>query len=91
MSIKEEDIAEIVASWTSIPVTKITEDENKKLANLEAELHKRVIWENDAVVSISKAIRRNRVELKPANRPISNFLFLGPTGVGKTEFCKSLA
>ena len=91
LSINEDDIAEIVASWTSIPVTKITEDENKKLANLEAELHKRVIGQNDAVVSISKAIRRNRVGLKPANRPIGNFLFLGPTGVGKTELCKSLA
>lgn len=91
LSIGEEDIAEIVASWTSIPVTKITEDENKKLANLESELHKRVIGQNDAVVSISKAIRRNRVGLKPANRPIGNFLFLGPTGVGKTELCKSLA
>ena len=91
LSINEEDIADIVASWTSIPVTKITEDENKKLANLEEELHKRVIGQNDAVVSISKAIRRNRVGLKPANRPIGNFLFLGPTGVGKTELCKSLA
>ncbi len=91
LTINEEDIAEKVASRTSIPVTKITEDENKKLANFESELHKRIIGQNDAVLSISKAIRRNRFGLKPANRTIGNFLFLGPTGVGKTELCKSLA
>ena len=91
LSINEEDIADIVSSWTSIPVKKITEDENEKLANLEKELHKRVIGQDDAVKSISKAIRRNRVGLRDPNRPIGTFLFLGPTGVGKTELCKALA
>lgn len=91
LSIGREDIADVVASWTSIPVKKITEDENEKLANLESELHKRVIGQDDAVKSISKAIKRNRMGLKDPNKPIGTFLFLGPTGVGKTELCKALA
>ena len=91
LSIGEEDIADVVSTWTSIPVKKITEDENKKLANLENDLHKRVIGQNDAVTSISKAIRRNRIGLKDPKKPIGTFLFLGPTGVGKTELCKALA
>ena len=91
LSINEDDIADVVSTWTSIPVKKITEDENKKLANLENDLHKRVIGQDDAVSSIAKAIRRNRIGLKDPKKPIGTFLFLGPTGVGKTELCKALA
>ena len=91
LKITYDDIADIVAEWTGIPVKKITEDENNKLLNLENDLHKRIIGQNDAVSSVSKAIRRNRVGLKDPNRPIGTFLFLGPTGVGKTELCKAIA
>ena len=87
----EEDIAKVIASWTGIPAAKITQDENKKLKNLDKELHKRVIGQNEAVESVAKAIRRSRVGLKNPNRPIGSFLFLGPTGVGKTELSKALA
>lgn len=87
----EEDIAKVIASWTGIPVAKITQDENKKLKNLDKELHKRVIGQNEAVEAVAKAIRRSRVGLKNPNRPIGSFLFLGPTGVGKTELSKALA
>ena len=87
----EEDIAEVIASWTGIPVSKITQDENEKLKNLESTLHKRVIGQEEAVKAVSKAIRRGRVGLKDPNRPIGSFLFLGPTGVGKTELSKALA
>ena len=87
----EEDIAKVIASWTGIPVAKITQDENKKLKNLDKELHKRVIGQNEAVDAVAKAIRRSRVGLKNPNRPIGSFLFLGPTGVGKTELSKALA
>ncbi len=90
-SITDENIAEVIASTTGIPVKKITQDENKKLKNLEIELHKRVIGQNEAVEAVSKAIRRGRVGLKDPNRPIGSFLFLGPTGVGKTELAKALA
>ena len=86
-----EDIAEVISNWTGIPVKKINEDENKKLRNLEEELHKRVIGQNEAVVAVSKAIRRGRVGLKDPKRPVGSFLFLGPTGVGKTELAKALA
>ena len=87
----EEDIAEVVASWTGIPVKKLTQSENERLKNLEATLHQRVIGQNEAVEAVSKAIRRGRVGLKDPNRPIGSFLFLGPTGVGKTELSKALA
>ena len=89
--IGEENIAEVIANWTGIPARKITEDENKKLKNLENELHKRVIGQNEAVEAVAKAIRRGRVGLKDPKRPIGSFLFLGPTGVGKTELSKALA
>ena len=91
MNLTEEDIAEVIASWTGIPVNKITQDENDKLKHLEETLHKRVIGQNEAVEAVSKAIRRGRVGLKDPNRPIGSFLFLGPTGVGKTELSKALA
>ena len=91
MNLTEEDIAEVIASWTGIPVNKITQDENEKLKHLEETLHKRVIGQNEAVEAVSKAIRRGRVGLKDPNRPIGSFLFLGPTGVGKTELSKALA
>ena len=86
-----EDIANVIATWTGIPVNKITESENEKLKNLEENLHKRVIGQDEAVTAIAKAIRRGRVGLKDPNRPIGSFLFLGPTGVGKTELSKALA
>ena len=91
MNLTEEDIADVIASWTGIPVNKITQDENEKLKHLEEALHKRVIGQNEAVEAVSKAIRRGRVGLKDPNRPIGSFLFLGPTGVGKTELSKALA
>ena len=87
----EEDIAEVVASWTGVPVKKLTQSENEKLKNLEKNLHERVIGQNEAVEAVAKAIRRGRVGLKDPNRPIGSFLFLGPTGVGKTELSKALA
>ncbi len=91
ISLNEEDIAEVIAKWTRIPVKKLTQDENEKLKNLEKTLHERVIGQNEAVEAVSKAIRRGRVGLKDPNRPIGSFLFLGPTGVGKTELSKALA
>ena len=91
VTITDENIAEVIANWTGIPAKKITEDENEKLKNLEKELHKRVIGQNEAVEAVSKAIRRGRVGLKDPKRPIGSFLFLGPTGVGKTELSKALA
>ncbi len=89
--ISENDIAEIIAKWTGIPATKLTEKESEKLAKLEDELAKRLIGQKRAVKSVSNAIRRNRAGLSDGNRPIGSFLFLGPTGVGKTELAKSLA
>lgn len=91
VTLTEEDIADVVANWTGIPVKKISQDENEKLKNLEEELHKRVIGQNEAVTAVAKAIRRGRLGLKDPNRPIGSFLFLGPTGVGKTELSKALA
>ena len=85
-----QDIANVIESWTKIPVNKITEEETKKLLNLEDNLHKRIIGQNDAVEAVSRAIRRNRVGLKSTKRPPS-FIFVGPTGVGKTELAKALA
>lgn len=90
-TLTDEDIAEVIASWTGIPTSKITQDENKRLKNLENTLHKRVIGQNEAVEAVAKAIRRGRVGLKDPKRPIGSFLFLGPTGVGKTELSKALA
>ena len=89
--LNEEDIAEVISTWTNIPVKKLTQDENEKLKKLEETLHKRVVGQNEAVEAVSKAIRRGRVGLKDPNRPIGSFLFLGPTGVGKTELSKALA
>ena len=89
--IAEENIAEVISNWTGIPASKITEDENVKLKNLEKNLHERVIGQNEAVEAVAKAIRRGRVGLKDPKRPIGSFLFLGPTGVGKTELSKALA
>ena len=91
INITEENIAEVISSWTGISANKITEDENARLKNLEKTLHKRVIGQNEAVEAVAKAIRRSRVGLKDPNRPIGSFLFLGPTGVGKTELSKALA
>ena len=87
----EEDIAQIVASWTGVPVQKLTESESVKLLNMEETLHKRLIGQDEAVKAVSKAIRRARVGLKNPNRPIASFIFSGPTGVGKTELTKALA
>ena len=91
VTISEENIADVIALWTGIPAKKITEDENTRLRNLENGLHERVIGQNEAVEAVSKAIRRGRVGLKDPSRPIGSFLFLGPTGVGKTELSKALA
>ncbi len=90
-ALTEEDIAEVVSNWTGVPVKKLTQSENEKLKNLEQNLHQRVIGQNEAVEAVAKAIRRGRVGLKDPNRPIGSFLFLGPTGVGKTELSKALA
>ena len=91
VKITEENIADVISLWTGIPAKKISEDENQRLRNLEKSLHERVIGQNEAVEAVSKAIRRGRVGLKDPNRPIGSFLFLGPTGVGKTELSKALA
>ena len=91
LKIDEQDIAEIIAKWTGIPVTKIAEEESEKLKHLEDVLHKRVIGQDKAVSAVSKAIRRGRAGLKDPKRPTGSFLFLGPTGVGKTELSKALA
>ena len=89
--VTEEDIAHIVASWTGVPVNKLTESESEKLLHMEDTLHQRLIGQEDAVKAVSRAIRRARVGLKNPNRPIASFVFSGPTGVGKTELAKSLA
>lgn len=89
--VDEEEIADIVSSWTGIPVKKLTEEEGVRLKNLESHLHERVVGQVEAVEAVSKAIRRGRVGLKDPRRPIGSFLFLGPTGVGKTELTKALA
>lgn len=90
-TVTAENVAEVVAMMTGVPVTKLTEGESERLLKLEETLHKRVIGQNDAIVAISKAIRRARVGLKAPNRPIGSFIFCGPTGVGKTELAKALA
>jgi ATP-dependent Clp protease ATP-binding subunit ClpC len=90
-SVTKEDIAAVVAGWTGIPVTSLTEDESQRLLKMEDVLHQRVVGQNEAVSAVSRAIRRGRVGLKDPKRPVGSFLFLGPTGVGKTELCKALA
>jgi len=89
--VDEETIAEVLANWTGIPVYRITEEETSKLLRMEDELHKRIIGQNEAVISLSRAIRRTRAGLKDPKRPAGSFIFLGPTGVGKTELAKTLA
>ena len=90
-NVEAEDIAVIVSNWTGIPVTSITQDESERLLKIEESLHKRVVGQDEAVTAVAKALRRGRVGLKDPKRPIGSFLFLGPTGVGKTELCKALA
>ena len=89
--VNEEAIAEIISSWTKIPVNELTKDESERLLHLEEELHKRLIGQHEAVAAVAKAIRRGRIGLKDPKRPIGSFIFSGPTGVGKTELCKALA
>jgi len=89
--VDEEEIANIISSWTSIPIQKLTQEEGSRLKNLEGVLHERVVGQEEAIVAVSKAIRRGRVGLKDPQRPIGSFLFLGPTGVGKTELSKALS
>ena len=90
-SVSQEDIAAIVSLWTGVPVVQLTEEESSRLLKLEDELHKRLIGQHEAVSAVARAIRRGRVGLKDPRRPIGSFIFLGPTGVGKTELCKALA
>ena len=89
--VTEADIANIVSQWTGIPVEKVSSDESERLVKMEEVLHKRVIGQEEAIVAISRAIRRARVGLKNPNRPIASFIFAGPTGVGKSELAKTLA
>ena len=86
-----EDVAEVVSTWTKIPVRRLAEKESDRLRNLEKELHRRVVGQEEAVTAVARAVRRGRIGLKDPNRPVGSFLFLGPTGVGKTELCKALA
>ena len=89
--VTEEEIAEVVSKWTGIPVSKMLEGERDKLLKMEGLLHQRVIGQDEAVVAVANAVRRSRAGLSDPNRPSGSFLFLGPTGVGKTELCKALA
>ena len=91
LSIGTEEIAEIVSGWTGVPVAKLTEGESEKLMHLEEELHKRIVGQEEAVAAVSRAIRRARAGLKDPNKPVGSFIFVGPTGVGKTDLCKALA
>ena len=86
-----DEIATIVSEWTHIPVVQLTQEESERLLNMEDELHRRIVGQDTAVSAVSRAIRRGRVGLKDPNRPTGSFIFLGPTGVGKTELCKTLA
>jgi ATP-dependent Clp protease ATP-binding subunit ClpC len=87
----KEDVAQVLSDATHIPINQITEDENQKLKNLEKKIHERIIGQDEAVSSVARAIRRGRTGLKDENKPIGSFLFLGPTGVGKTELSKAIA
>src|SRR5207247_2974603 len=89
--VTEEDVAEVVASWTGIPVSRLMEGEMEKLIALEEHLHRRVVGQDEAVEAVANPIRRSRAGLQDPNRPIGSFLFLGPTGVGKTELARALA
>jgi len=89
--VDEETIAEVLATWTGIPIYRLTEEETSKLLRMEEELHKRIIGQEDALKALSRAIRRTRAGLKDPKRPSGSFIFLGPTGVGKTELAKALA
>ena len=89
--VQPEDVAKVVSNWTGVPVTQMNRDETKHLANLEKDLHKRIIGQEKAVSAVSRAVRRSRSGIKDENRPIGSFLFLGPTGVGKTELAKAIA
>ncbi len=91
IQVSEEDIAEVVSFWTGIPVTSLTEEESKKLLKMEKELHKRVVGQDEAIIAVSRAIRRGRAGLKDPKRPTGSFIFLGPSGVGKTELARTLA
>ena len=91
IAVTEEDIAEVVSEWTGVPVRQISEDEGQRLMRLEEDLKARVVGQDEAVAAVARAIRRGRVGLKEPGRPIGSFLFLGPTGVGKTELCRALA
>ncbi len=91
LSIGSDEIAEIVSSWTGIPVLRLTEEESERLINLEEELHRRIVGQDEAVSTVAKAIRRARAGLKDPEKPIGSFIFVGPTGVGKTDLCKALA
>ena len=87
-AVTEDDIAAVISGWTGVPVAQLTEDEGQRLLHLEDTLHQRVIGQSEAVTAVAKAIRRSRVGLRDPKRPIGSFLFLGPTGVGKTELSK---
>ena len=89
--VTDEEVAEVVSKWTHIPVSKMLESEKEKLLQMEDALHKRIVGQSQAVTAVCNAIRRSRAGLADPNRPIGSFLFLGPTGVGKTELCKALA
>ena len=89
--VTEEEIAEVVSKWTGVPVTKMLEGEREKLLRMEDELHRQVIGQDQAIAAVSNAVRRSRAGLSDPSRPNGSFLFLGPTGVGKTELCKALA
>ena len=91
IEITSDHVAEVLAAWTGVPVTKLTETESERLLKLEEILHERVIGQDEAVTSLAKAVRRARSGFKAENRPIGSFIFLGPTGVGKTELAKSLS
>src|SRR5690606_22824667 len=90
-TVTAEDVAEVVASWTGIPVTKLAQEETERLLHLEEELHKRVIGQDEAIAAVARAIRRAFAGLKDPKRPIGSFIFLGPTGVGKSELARALA
>jgi len=90
-TVEKKDIEQVVSNWTGIPITRLTEDESQKLLNLEKKIHERLIDQEEAVIAVAEAVRRGRIGLSAANRPIASFIFLGPTGVGKTELAKTLA